>query len=445
MLLILGFFITWNIGFSILESASCAIFLAYTGYFVSLIGRRVIVFELTVFLALLTWLVMPAIFYNYFDANYRLAFIWDKYMKVSSPEYFSYVLPATILMGIGIHIPLSNRKILDRPVECFRAIEQFLSNKPVIGFILIVIGFTSSIVAPYVPATLDFVFYLLSRLSIVGLLYLYFSRLPLKNLWLFLGAFGLLVQAISTAMFGELIFISFLTATLLLSTARIPTLLKWGGLVMGLGLILLIQSVKHEYRSVAWSEGADPIFFFRASAERISNPEEVIDPRSMFETAVRLNQGWLVANTMYHVPRNKPYGDGKTIMRSLLASFVPRVLWRDKPESGGRENIKRFWGMDISGYSMNIGVIGEAYANFGRSGGILFMFAYGLMLNLFLSVILGLVRLHPSILLWFPVLFLFPVGTETDLLSTINPLVKVTAFIIGLFLIFPHLLRIRLG
>ena len=196
---------------------------------------------------------------------------------------------------------------------------------------------------------------------------------------------------------------------------------------------------------MAWSEGADPVFFFQATARKLANPDELLDPQSLFATAVRLNQGWLVANTMYQVPRYHPYGDGRTILKSLVASFVPRIIWKDKPESGGRANLKRFWGMEISGYSMNIGVIGEAYANFGKTGGIFFMFFYGLLLNIFLSIILGLVKVHPTVLLWFPILFLYPVGTETDVLSTINPLVKISAFILVLFLLFPHLLRIRLG
>ena len=101
--------------------------------------------------------------------------------------------------------------------------------------------------------------------------------------------------------------------------------------------------------------------------------------------------------------------------------------------------------MDIKGYSMNIGPIGEAYANFGKYGGIAFMFFYGVLLNVFLSIILGVMRRYPSLILWFPLLFLYPIGTETDILSTLNPLFKISVFIAVLFLFLPRILAVRLG
>lgn len=435
----------WSNDMTILESLTLAIFVGYSLYFVSLLGRRIIVFELTVFLAMLTWLVVPVFFYNFFTDTYELAFIWDKFMSIPSDEYFSFALPATLFMAIGIHWPMSNKKILESPTDYFQEIKEFLKNKSVVGGLLIAIGLMTTLVTPYAPKGLGFVFYLLEHLSFVGILYLYFSKIPGRKWWLWIGGLALLIQAVSSAMFGELIYIGFLSLALLVSNRHWSSMRKWTVIGMGLIAVLLIQSVKHEYRSVAWSEGASSTFFFSAIGQKIVNPSEIIEPKSMFATAVRMNQGWLVAKTMYNVPRYHPYGNGTTIYESILAAFVPRLLWPNKPEAGGKANLKRFWGMEISGYSMNIGVIGEAYANFGRKGGIAFMFLYGLVLNMFLGLILKMVKMYPTILLWFPILFLYPVGTETDLLSTINPLVKITVFISALYLALPYLLKVRLG
>lgn len=434
-----------SFGLSGWESTSFGLFAGYFVYFIHLIGRKVIIFELTVLLALLTWLVVPVLFYHFFNEQNDLAILWDKYMLVSSEDYFSFVLPATLLMALGIHLPLQNHSLRTMPVELFQRIRGFLKGKTIVGYSLIGIGLLSSLVKPYSPGSLQFVFYLLEHLSFVGLLYLYFSRIPVRKSLLLLGVGVLLVQSISSGMFGELIYISFLAASILLSVTQLSTWKKWLGITLALFLVIILQSVKHEYRSVAWNQGASPVFFAKVVSDKITNPETILDPYNLFTIAARANQGWLIAKTMYHVPQHKPYAYGKTIALSFAAVIVPRIIWPTKPESGGKANLKRFWGMEIKGYSMNIGPIGEAYANFGKVGGILFMFFYGLLLNVFLSLILGIVKSRPTVLLWFPILFLFPVGTETDILSTLNPLFKISLFIGFMYLVLPVFSKIRLG
>ncbi|MDX1686290.1 MAG: hypothetical protein R3275_13720, partial [Saprospiraceae bacterium] len=395
---------SWKLGLSLFEGLSLILFVLYLIYFVRQVGRRIVIFELTVLMALLTWLVMPILFYHVFTESNELAWIWDKYMRVPSDEYYSFVLPATLLMAVGIHLPLANRHVLYQPEIYFRRIREFLNKKVIVGVLLIVIGLLSTFVSPYVPVSLGFVFYLLEHLSFVGLLYLYFSEIPFRSMILTSGLVALLIQSIVSAMFGELIYISFLAASLLLSVYRLKSHIKWIGLVTAVFLIFLLQAVKHEYRDVAWDQGADPVFFFQAVGDKIVHPEKLWEPYTLFTFAIRLNQGWLIANTMYHVPQHYDYGKGKTLLKSAAAILVPRVFWPDKPTSGGEANLKRFWGVELRGYSMNIGPIGEAYANFGKWGGMIFMFLYGVTLNVFLSFILGLVKRYPTLLLWFPIL-----------------------------------------
>ena len=73
---------------------------------------------------------------------------------------------------------------------------------------------------------------------------------------------------------------------------------------------------------------------------------------------------------------------------------------------------------------MNIGPFGEAYANFDKAGGVVYMFFYGLFFNFVLSSILKLAEKRPSIVLWLPFLFYYSIGVETDLLSTMGSLIK---------------------
>jgi hypothetical protein len=143
-----------------------------------------------------------------------------------------------------------------------------------------------------------------------------------------------------------------------------------------------------------------------------------------------MNQGWLVAVTMDRVPRRFDYAEGETIAKSIAAAFIPRILWPDKPEAGGKYNLKRFWGFELRGYSMNIGSIGEAYANFGRTGGIIFLFFYGLFFNFVLTMLLKWSEKRPSVLCWIPFLFFYAVVVETDTLTTFSSLVTGVIFML---------------
>ena len=153
-----------------------------------------------------------------------------------------------------------------------------------------------------------------------------------------------------------------------------------------------------------------------------------MDADNMFFTAARMNQGWLVAVTMDRVPARHPFGYGETLWDSFLAAFVPRFIWPEKPNAGGRQNLKRFWGLSIVGYSMNIGTLGEAYANFDKLGGIFYMFLYGLFFNFFLSSILKMSEKRPTLMLWLPFLFFYSISVETDLYTTMGALIKAMIF-----------------
>ena len=73
---------------------------------------------------------------------------------------------------------------------------------------------------------------------------------------------------------------------------------------------------------------------------------------------------------------------------------------------------------------MNLGPLGEAYANFEIAGGIFYMFLYGLFFNFVLSYLLKLSEKRPTIVLWLPFLFFYAISVETDLVTTMGSLIK---------------------
>jgi len=289
----------------------------------------------------------------------------------------------------------------------------------------LVIGLVSGLANAVVPEGLQQFFYLLIHLTYVGVFYvLYSPENKYKRLVVPLVLVLMIAHIVVTAMFGEFIFMLALSLILILLGKKIKMRTKLIFAASGIVLVVLIQSIKMEYRKRTWSEtGADPTYFAQLLGDKISNPSQILDPRAMFFVAVRMNQGWLVAVTMDKVPSRHPYANGETIWQSVLATVAPRFIWPDKPQAGGAANLLRFWGYSIHGYSMNIGPIGEAYGNFGR-GAILYMFFYGLFFNWVLSLILKTARKHPTLILWLPFLFIYAVGVETDLLMTMNSLIK---------------------
>jgi hypothetical protein len=428
------------------ESLSVCMFIYFFLEFLNDLGTRIVMLDLAIILAVFTCLVMPVIFYHEYGADYFLARLWDKYMPISSEGYFSFAVPAVFLMILGIRFPLGKLGIKKNPEIYIENTKKYLASRPNLGLILISVGVTSGLLDFLSPSSLKQVFYLMDHLTYVGVFYVLYSPNKRKR-YIVPGVLALMLgQTIITGMFGELIYMLALSLMLILLGKKIRFSRKLLFAAAGIFVIVIIQSIKVEYRKRNWTEGvgADPAYFSELIAERITNPSVLFDPDKLFFLAVRLNQGWLIAVTMDRVPKNFSFANGETIWQSVAASFVPRVLWPDKPEAGGHVNIKRFWGVDLKAVSMNLGPIGEAYANFDRTGGIIYMFFYGLFLNIVLSVILKLADRRPTLVLWLPVLFLYAVVVEGDLLMVMNWLLKGTFFTWVVFKIFRNFFRIDL-
>lgn len=442
---LIGLIISFGIfTLSIYEGLSVIFFLSYATYFIQLIGRKIIILEIACFTAILGWLIAPIPFYYFFNDANELAVLWVKVMPLSSDDYYSFVLPATITMVLGFSLRFRNSHILLDSKTVFPAIKKYLENKSVLGYVLIFTGFASGFLFPYVPDSLAFIFYLLQSLTLTGLLYLYFSKVPNRKFFLVLGFALLLVQSIRSAMFGEMIYMTMLVGFMLISIRKIPFMYKALILISGIYFVFVLQTIKHEYRSIAWKQGANPLYFGELLVSKLTNPFQSMDEEATLGVLARLNQGWLICKTMYHVPKDKPYAYGETIALSVAASVVPRIFWPTKPKAGGHYNLERFWGYKLERYSMNIGPVGEAYGNFGKYGGIVFMFFYGLIFNYFLNIVLGFVKSRPTWILWLPFLFLYAIGTETDIVSTVNYVVKSLVFLFLLRILLFEIFKIRL-
>jgi hypothetical protein len=428
------------------EPAAVTLFIYFFLSFLMDLGKKVVILDLTLIMMSLTCLLMPVVFYHVYTKSNPLARIWIKYMLIPSDDYFSFAVPATIALWLGIKLPLGGDAVNRHPERYIQNVKNYLSTRPSLGMILIGVGFVSGMLVNLVPANLLQVFYLLAHLTHAGVFYTIYA--PHKHKRIAVPAVILLVitQSIAAGMFGELVFMTACSLVLILLGKKITFRRKLAFAIAGLFLIVLLQSIKKDYRQRIWNEegSGDPVYFAELVADRITNPSVMLEPNMMFYAAVRMNQGWLVATTMYKVPRSYPFAYGQTIWTSIAAAIAPRFLWPDKPETGGKANLKRFWGFDLVGFSTNIGVMGEAYANFDRVGGIIYMFLYGLFFNFVLWLILKKSVKTPTLALWIPFLFFNAIAVETDLLSTMGALVKAAIMTWLVYFLFRKVFHINL-
>lgn len=408
--------------------------------FLNNLGHTINLLDFLTFYSALDTLASPLITYRYYGIDYEPARLWGSYMRVPEDIYFSYLIPANLAFFGGLHLVF--KKSVQNAREYVEKAKAYVSGNLKVGIAFVVIGLASSQFKSMVPASIGFVFYLLSMLPYVGGFYLYFSLKKRRGLIMSLLIAIFFLQSVRSGLFGECVMFCVMAGCLIATQVRLGFMTKLFIFSACFGLVLLIQSVKGQYRILTWTNAIETKgqlsqyankstleIFADLALDKLSNPSEIITLNSGFSLNQRFNQGRLIALAMNYVPRVEPYADGETIWKSLAAVVVPRFLWPDKPESGGAYNLSRFVGIKRHlTYSMNIGPYGEGYGNFGVAGGVVFMFLYGMLIAFFLHKVLEKSRRYPSLIIWVPLLFYYVLTVETDILSTINAFVKIIVF-----------------
>ena len=391
--------------------------------------------QIAALLAVLQWIVGPFLAYG------TEVPVVERYsMYVEEAAYFSYALPGTAAFVFGLLAVGASPK--QRGLLKFVKPDNFLA----IGLILYGIGLFAKVAPGYIggPA---FAYHLVSQLSYVGVLYILFSRSPFRWPLVVLGLLPLFRTTAESAMFHD-----FLLWTALLFCfwygMRKHTL--WNKMVLLVSVfffVFTIQAVKGSYRSKVWSgEEAslieEVVGFWSGSDEQVT--DEVLSG-----AIVRLNQGWIISAVLDNVPNEEPYAGGETVKDALVSAMLPRFLAPDKVGAGGQVNFRRFTGLDIaSTTSMGISPLGEAYANYGRNGGVLLMLVFGLAFASFYTLCLKRAVKYPDFLFWIPLIFYQALKAETELVTVLNQITKgaLVAFILHWVLIvwlIPHLFQER--
>lgn len=411
------------------------------------IGKGLVLMEMMAFHCVLTCLFAPLIGFAVYNADSDIARLWVKVMTINPTEYFRFVLPATIAYIMGLLLPFGKNKKIDYGENInttITRIQQYLSDKTQMGLILIAIGFSCYFLRQTFSGPLQHVFQIMYYFLFTGVLYVYYQKTFHLKWAIYLLVFGLLAyDAISTGMFTIVAYMSITIFSIFLLKKRIPFLRKVAFVTLGFCAFLIIQASKFNYRNTTWKEsfeGSKTSVLQKEMEEKINNFSSLFSEKAFFPIYSRMNQGHNIQLVMQRIPAVQDFDYGGTLFEAFASAFVPRVFWPDKPELGGVFNMKHFVGIDLRGWSTNIGPIGEAWGNFGWLGGILYMFFYGLFIRWCFTRLFVWSKKRPLLLLWIPVLFYEATfSIEGDSLQTFNSIFKAAFVVWGISKVLPAL------
>lgn len=414
--------------------------------FIDKIGKEYPLKELILLIMCLQWIVGAKISYLVGPIHYKY------YMYVNEAVYMGYVVPSVIIFAIGLYlfkVDLNLGNIKSKLLSDFPYQKQ-------IAFLLIIVGFIGKFLELFFSfGGIAFIIYLSGLLFYVGIGYL--LLLFPKDKWkvFVFSILTLLAFALRKAMFHDFI----LTATFLLFFV-IPerfSFYKKVALILG-GFLFLnsLQLIKSDFRKeLSRGGGKNSIELFTSLLFNVFDGDQnstgnrgvynsfsrnsVTEDESVSKSNNRLNQGWIISKIMDNVPRNKPFLNGETVVESIQSSILPRFLFPNKAgATKSLENFKNVTGILLNdNTSMGMSIVGEFYANYGRQGGWLAIFIYGLFLSVVIKyIVVSISNGSQLIIIWFLFFFFQVIKAEIDLIKILNHLFKSLIF----FLLFKQVL-----
>lgn len=344
-------------------------------------------------------------------------------MRIPEAQYFSYALPAVILFIIGLHMNQgrNNGESVDAP-----QIKEFVNNNNNVPYIFVFIGFVSSIVSSYFSSEYAFLFYLLAGMKFIGLFLLILGKEKL-NIWLTVLVLGSIVSSsFGSGMFHDLLTWFIYTVAVFGIKYKYNLRVKLIGLSVFILLVSILQILKASYRQTTNQKGEEANIETFAKLYQKENEEKgVLSFVNLAKSNVRINQGFIITNIMTTVPDKEPFSNGSELYQIIEAAVMPRILAPDKLNAGDQTIFTKYSGIPLTeGTSMGLSSLGDAYVNFGVFGGVVFMFVLGLFYNFILNIFNRNSSQFPTILVFVPLVFYYPIRPDCEMQTILGHLVK---------------------
>lgn len=343
-------------------------------------------------------------------------------MQVTEWEYFSYAIPAVISFIVGLNM-FSN---LRGEMLQEQKIKEYVRLHPKMAYLLIAVGFSTSVASSFFSSAFDLVFFLLGSFKFIGAFLLIIGGLRLKPLPLVIVFGSIILSSLGSAMFHDLVtWFIFLLAVLALKY-KPPVPVKAAFAIGFILLVVIIQQLKGVYREATQFQGKEGnLDVFGDVYQQQSDKTGFFDKASLAKSNVRINQGFIVTYILRNVPTNEPHANGTEFYQIVEAAFLPRFLAPNKLKAGDNSFFTKYSGIPLrEGTSMSLSALGDGYINFGYAGGCAFMMALGGLFNFVLTRFHKIGLRYPIAILFTPLVFYFPIRPDTALQTGLGHLVK---------------------
>ncbi len=402
------------------------------------LNHKIPIKEFTIALLNIQLLLAPVFDYYLFSVS---AF---SIMVVTKEVYFGYVFPAALLFYIGLYWPFRKSRMFKNHKPLLKRIKKNKLKNIKMGLWMIGIGFIFTLIRTVTPygGGVAFVVLIFSYFKFVGALIIWFSESKYaKPIVLFVFS-AFLLEQIATGFFINIIIWSFFIYSFVAIKMNIKS---WQSLMIGMIAlfgVLILQTAKKEYRDRTWNSSEDErrsklVIFYESLSAQIekTNQDELI----LLGAALnyRVNQGWILTKVIRHAKFNGNKIKGKYFTSELGGILLPRLLYPNKPVAGDKKKFEEMAGWKLSKTTtMNVGVLGDGYGNFGYWGGLGFCFFFALIFNYGLYKIYDIsLKKYPTLILWVPVIFFFAMRAGNDFYIIANWIMKFGIIVFMFYLV----------
>lgn len=384
---------------------------------------------LTMISACVQWILAPWVVYV-LEGNMPFSL-----MPVAAAEYFGFAVPATLALVLGILLPLRRhgRRLYPRPTITLNSRFRYACEA------MVVLGLLARLfLVPLTPRSLRFAAYLVAGLSTVGVCGLLLSNSP-GWYWRAAAVVGIegFFNTLDAQFLDVMLLVGFM-AVLFVYRYQVKARTIVGLIIMAMVALLAINALKRVYRIAIWADQVNREERLGTASDIASgiasSPGDIFSSDNLLYNLARLNQGGVIGRVMAWVPSREPYANGETITVAVRSALVPRLFDPNKARAGGFDNYKRFTGYDLVGAtSINLGIAGEMYANFGQWGGVAAVGLYGIAFGWLFALLARWATRSALWWAWAPFIFYSTVSAEMGTNEVLNQVSKalVVVFVVA--------------
>jgi len=390
------------------------IFLIFTFLYLLLMwksGKIYPILHLFLFVYFIQYIFSTYLIYNIYDSL-------KSYMEINQDDYFGYTVPAMLSLFAGVFL-------FNKDIDIRKAISRIDTQQAMrLGYILIVISFVFEIFP--VSGLSSFTRYL----KYSGAFCLLFANARVHIVTIVILYIYLLFEALSGGIFIDFFVLSTYLFFFIVLKYDLSFTLRLSFILVAAPVLILVQSVKREYRQATWGEGrqAGTELFTELAKKKASKDKlkPFYESDGTIRTVSRLTQGWHLGLTLKWVPTREPFSSGEELLSDVTSSLLPRAIFKNKKLVGSQDKFLKYTGHILHNEtSMTIGVLGDFYINFGWVGSLIALFIFGAFLSKFLYYFITRhVIPNPINIVWIPFLFNYLMRANNDFYMVFNCLLK---------------------